>query len=206
MVQAHIVPAAESAGGGVFMMSLFFDSSVYGELALDEHFLSEVSKHVNVAFAVLGSEVVWEELQNAPAGKKIKEGKFKGMSLREFLATAYKLIVKRSETLLKTDLVEIVAAKYYVVYAKEAAKTGVAKKEGKLLNDFRIIASASLRGADFLVSADVASMLNADAVKAYGAVNGVFQLKTPVLLAYGDFKRRFSKIIPEEGVAGESDD
>lgn len=188
------------------MTSMVFDSSVYGELALDEPFLKEVSERVNASFAVLGSEVVWEELQNAPAGKKIKEGKFKGMSLGEFLATAYKLITRRSETLMKTDLVEVVAAKYYVVYAKEAAKTGVAKKEGKLLNDFRIVASASLRGVDFLVSADVASMLNAEAIKAYGAVNGVFQLKTPVLLAYGDFKRRFSEIVPEEGMAGESDD
>lgn len=188
------------------MMSIVFDSSVYGELALDEPFLYELSKQVNAAFAVLGSEVVEEELQNTPADKKIKEGKFKGMSLREFLATAYKLITRRSETMLKTDLVEIVAAKYYVVYAKEAARTGLAKKEDKLLNDFRIVSSASLRGADFLVSADVASMLNAEAVKAYEIVNGVFQLKTPVLLAYGEFKRRFSEIVPEENEAGEGDD
>lgn len=188
------------------MMPMVFDSSVYGELALDVPFLEKVSKHVNTAFAVLGSEVVWEELQNTPVGKKIREGKFKGMSLREFLTTAYTLITRRSENLLKTDLVEIVAAKYYVVYAKEAAKAGVAKKASKLLNDFRIVASASLRGADFLVTADIASMLNADAVKAYVVVNGVFQLKTPVLFAYGDFKRRFSEIVPEQDEAGDSDD
>ncbi len=171
---------------------------------MDVPFLERVSKHVNTAFAVLGSEVVWEELQNTPVGKKIKEGKFKGMGLREFLATAYKLIAGRSESLLRTDLVEIVAARYYVVYAKEASKAGVAKKEGKLLNDFRIVASASLRGADFLITADVASLLNAEAVKAYGIVNCVFQLKTPVLLAYGDFKHRFSEIISEEYEVGES--
>ncbi len=188
------------------MMSIVFDSSVYGELALDESFLKQVSRQVNASFAVIGSEVVEEELQNTPADKKIKEGKFKGMSLKEFLTTAYKLVVRRSETLLKTDLVEIVAARYYVVYAKKAAKTGFAKQQGKLLNDFRIVASASLRGADFLVTADVSSMLNAEAVAAYRIVNGVFQLKTPVLLAYGDFKRRFSEIIPEEDVAGANDD
>ncbi len=188
------------------MMSIVFDSSVYGELALDEPFLNEVSKQVNAAFAVLGSEIVEGELQNTPADKKISEGKFKGVSLKEFLTTAYKLIVRRSETLLKTDLVEIVAAKYYVVYAKEAARTGLAKKEDKLLNDFRIVASASLRGADFLVTADVASMLSAEVVEAYRMVNGVFQLKTPALLAYGEFKRRFSEIVLDGDAAGESDD
>ncbi|MBI2144164.1 hypothetical protein HYU17_03375 [Candidatus Woesearchaeota archaeon] len=186
------------------MITMVFDSSVYGELALDWSFLNEVSGHVNASFAVFGSEVVEGELQNTPDSKKIKEGKFKGMSLKVFLTTAYKLVTRRSETLSKTDLVEIVAARYYVFYSKEAAKTGLAKKEGKLLNDFRIVASASLAGAGFLVTADSSSMLNADAVKAYKVVNGVFQLKTPVFLAYSDFKRKFSEIVDE--LTGENDE
>ena len=186
------------------MKRIVFDTSTFGEIALDEAFLNELAKQVNASFAVLGSEVIEEELLNTPAGKKISEGRFKGMSLREFFTTAYKLFIRRSETLLNTDLVEIVAAKYYVVYAKEASKAGLAKKEVKLLNDFRIVASASLRGADFLVTADAASMLNSDAINAYKAVNGVFQLKTPVLLAYGDFKHKFAEIVRD--ATGESDD
>ena len=80
----------------------------------------------------------------------------------------------------------------------------ISGKQGRLLNDFRIVASASIKGAGFLVTADISSMLNADAVKAYKIVNGVFQLKTPVFLAYGDFKRRFSEMVDE--LTGESDD
>ena len=177
------------------MMSAVFDSSVYGELVLDEPFLKELAKHVNVSFAVFGSETVEEELQNTSTGKKIKEGKFKGLNLRDFLTTLYRLFTRRSETLLKTDLVEIVAARYYVAYSKEAAKSGLAKRQSKLLNDFRIVASASLRGVGIIVTADKDTMLRSEAVSAYRLVNGAFQLETPELHSYADFKRRLPELL-----------
>src|SRR3989338_4702887 len=100
------------------MKSMLLYTSVYGELATDEAFLRELAKDVNTFFIVFGSEVVDGELQKVPADKKIRDGKFKGMSLREFLITLYSFFVRKSENLQVTALVEIVAAKYYLEYSK----------------------------------------------------------------------------------------
>lgn len=181
------------------MKSMLLDTSVYGELATDEAFLRELAKNVNTFFIVFGSEVVNGELQKVSADKKIREGKFKGMNLRGFLMTLYSFFVRKSENLQVTALVEIVAAKYYLEYSKEAAKTGRAKLEPKLNNDFKIVASASLRGADILVTCDVATMLRPEAIRAYKNVNTAFQLKAPLMLTYEDFKRQLPEIIREAG-------
>ena len=59
--------------------------------------------------------------------------------------------------------------------------------EAKLSNDFLIVACASLKGIDVVVSDDKSSMLNAYAKKAYDAVNGAARLAVPRFLSLQEF-------------------
>lgn len=158
-----------------------FDTSVYGELADDDSALEKVAAHVNTLFLVFGSSTVKRELEDTPAITLVTRGEFKGLNLRELLLWLYKLIVESSGGEIKdNDLIEILALRY-------TAESGKSKITKRVINDFRIVAAASLHGIAIFVSADK-SQISKHYAALYGAVNAYYQLKTPALAPFAVFK------------------
>lgn len=158
-----------------------FDTSVYGELVDDEASLGRVAAHVNALFLVFGSSTVRRELEETPAITLVARGKFKGLNLRELLLWVYRLLVDESGGEVKSsDLTEVVALRYLVEYDDKG-------KSGQMLNDFRIVAAASLQNLSLFVSADK-RQISKRCVAVYVSVNTHYQLGTPELVVYADFK------------------
>ena len=66
-------------------------------------------------------------------------------------------------------------------------------KEKDLKVDFEIIAVASLKQVDIVVSADKRTMLSKLAAETYDVVNKINGLKTPRLVDYFEFRKRYIK-------------
>ncbi len=164
------------------MRELMFDTSVYGELVDDEGSLRRVAAHVNTSFLVFGSSTVRKELEETPSVTLVTRGKFKGLNLRELLLWVYRLFVNSSSgEVTATDLVEVLALRYLLEY-----ETLGGKKAEWMLNDFRIVAAASLHWIGLFVSADKAQ-LSAKCVSVYYEVNSRYQLGVPMLVLFQDF-------------------
>lgn len=162
------------------MKELLFDTSVYGELVDDDEALITFSRQVNKFFLVFGSSTVRDELERTPAVTLVSRGKFKGLNLRELLLWLYRLFVEESGGEVKdSDLVEVLALRY-----KMESKKAVSSQA---MNDFRIVAAASLQGIGVFVSADK-RQISAEERALYLGVNAHYQLATPLLVAYADFK------------------
>ena len=163
------------------MRELMFDTSVYGELVDDESALIRIGEQVNVSFFVFGSSTVRQELEETPAITLVSRGKFKGLNLRELLLRVYRLFVEESGgEVLATDLVEVLALRYRL----ECKSSSMGKQ---MLNDFRVVASASLHNVGLFVSADKRQVSKGYSA-VYLAVNITYQMETPELVLYADFK------------------
>jgi hypothetical protein len=88
-----------------------------------------------------------------------------------------------------TGAVEHLANNYTFVYRE----VGGMLAHDKLNNDFTIVASATLRGMDIVVSDDNNSMLNKYSLKAYGIVNTLNNKRTPRFISYDTLKKELSK-------------
>lgn len=173
------------------MRELMFDTSVYGELVDDDLALSKIVKHVNSLFLVYGSSTVRKELEETPAVTLVSRGRFKGLNLRELLLWLYRLFVEESGGEVKSnDLTEVVALRYLLEYNGRG-------KSGQMLNDFRIVAAASLQKLSLFVSADK-KQISKRCVAVYVAVNAHYQLELPELAPFSDFK-----VLPEKYVDGD---
>jgi len=104
------------------------------------------------------------------------------MNLRLDLLRAYDELVKKSYD--KTPAMERLSEQYYQLYAE----MGGTSPKSKLINDFLIIACASLKDLDIVVSNDEKTMLNELAVKAYVSVNKLNNIQLPHFISYEEFK------------------
>gem|GEM_PF-4409232 len=164
------------------MKKAMFDTSVYGELVDDEAALGRIADCINVSFLVFGSSTIREELEATPAITLVSRGRFKGLSLRRLLLWLYELFAYKSGGEVKgTDLVEVLALRYQLMHLKNS-KSG-------MLNDFRIVAAASLQGMELFVSVDKAQ-LSERCKSIYLAVNSHYQLNSPLFVAYTEFKEK----------------
>ena len=102
--------------------------------------------------------------------------------IREDLLRAYDELVKKSYD--KTPAMERLSEQYYQLYAE----MGGTSPKSKLINDFLIIACASLKDLDIVVSNDEKTMLNELAVKAYVSVNKLNNIQLPHFISYEEFK------------------
>jgi hypothetical protein len=77
------------------------------------------------------------------------------------------------------------ASKYFIVY-KELGGTA---KEKDIENDFLIVAAASIKSLDVVVSEDNKTMKDRTAMKSYEIVNKLNGLRTPEFIGYELFKK-----------------
>lgn len=130
-----------------------------------------------------GVNIIRKELRATPKAK-IELVRNELLKLRNALLLIYDLLVGAHQY--KIDLkTNQIAENYFVAYK---VLKGKAKKE-EIINDFSIVACASIHNMEILVSNDNKTMLSAESKKAYASVNEINKLKTPNFIGFEDFKK-----------------
>ena len=110
-----------------------------------------------------------------------------GISLKVDLLRVYDDFVKK--TYLLEENIEALAQEYFQRYQQ----LGGGLSFEKLMNDFLIIACASLKNLSIVVSEDVRTMLSEIAIQAYQQVNETKKIPLPEFLSYEVFKNELKK-------------
>ncbi len=173
------------------------DSNVYGELAVDTAG-AKIIRNVkeDKSLYVYGLDVIRKELMAVPAAL-VDHGK----QIRDAILVIYRAIV--DEELSLPPLAAYLASKYFEEfcrlrelsrYKKVVGAQALSKlkkfTEEDLRTDFQIVATASLIGADIVVSMDARTILSPVAADAYGEVNARNRLRTPELVKYSEFREK----------------
>ena len=162
------------------MNHLLLDTNIYGLLITDRdfHYLHsklEAFKQTK-QFLVYGLDVIRRELKASP---RIKIG---GVNLQATLLRAYSSFTIKEYTL--EDRFQEVADEYYRTYTS----LGGNLPKTELNTDFLIVACASWRGINIVVSEDNATMLSELSIHAYKKVNRQKELHFPEFIGYQKFK------------------
>lgn len=164
------------------MKRIILDTNIYGLVAVDEK-REEIRRSITSSGIVLyGSTVIRKEL------RKTKKGIVDGVNLRNVLLSLYHEMTKDKELDLRDKHLKT-AESYFSAYRE----LGGTASKSKLLNDFLIVASASLHNLDIVVSEDNATMLNELALKAYSVVNAALKIDIPGFIGYEQFKKELKK-------------
>ncbi len=158
------------------MKRLLLDTNIYGHIVVDPE-REKVHKaiHARKEIYLYGFDVIRKELRSTKRSVI-------GTNLRMNLLRVYDEFVRKSY---KTELeIKKLAKQYFVQYAE----IGGTSSESELQNDFLIIACASLKNLDIVVSNDVKTMLSELAIKAYKSINKISGIKLPNFINYEEFK------------------
>ncbi|MEK6948855.1 MAG: hypothetical protein AABX34_01445 [Nanoarchaeota archaeon] len=178
------------------MNTYIFDTNVYGEILVEQN-REEIVHKLKTAksFFIYGVDVIEKEIDNSP-----KDIKYKGQFFRTALLSLFEVIV--DEIIKVTPITEYLANQYFKKF-KELEASGKFYKlikdkrkkysETDLKIDFEIIAVASLKEVDIVVSADKRTMLSNLAAETYNIINKINGLRTPKLVDYFEFRRRHLK-------------
>ncbi len=167
------------------MKRILFDTSVYGELIKDPKLVDTLVLRIPLDIVIYGNQIIRKELRAIS-----KEAKLGKESKRKLLLSVYDLFIRKTNHDLKiTDIIEIIAQKYYSEYRK----SGGALAYKAIANDLRIVACASVHHLNIVVSHDTKSMLSEHAISAYAKVNSQYQLEQPDFIPFTKFKKRFIK-------------
>ena len=172
------------------------DTNVYVELLIEKGSLDIIRRiERDKSLLIYGVDVIEHELHDVPSDKKIK-----GKMFRDVLLATYNSLIDDEIPL--SPLANYLASKYFGKYT-ELRKSGkyykvVKDKELKyserdLKIDFEVIAVASLKGVDIVVSADKRTMFSKLATETYSIVNKLNGLKTPNLVDYFEFRKRYKE-------------
>jgi predicted nucleic acid-binding protein len=159
---------------------VMLDTNIYG-------YICELANARDIVFrianksVVCGSAVIRKELRNISKNKKVGSTKLRIRAL-EF----YDILVSDKRNYAVNELIRKIASEYNLQYVGS-----IPAKE--LEADFIIVATASLHGADIVVSNDMATMLSEDSITAYVAVNKKFEINTPKFLPFENFISQISK-------------
>jgi len=160
------------------MKRVILDTNIYGEMILDFDF-ELIKKAISSKFTVYGFKVIRNELRDVP--KKIKK---EGKNFRIAILHIYGEIIQHRTFVITKDTTSL-ARLYYEAYRDFG---GINPKE-KILNDFMIVACASLNNIDIVVSEDNKTMLAENALKAYQLVNSMKNKRSPSFVGYLKFKK-----------------
>ena len=172
------------------------DTNVYGELLIEEK-SEELIKEIenDKSLYIYGVDIIEGELHDVPSDKKIK-----GDIFRSVVLSTYKSLI--DEELILSPLAKYLANEYFKRYIglrksgryyKIIKNKEIKYKEEDLKIDFEIIALASIKNIDIVISADKRTMLSKLATETYNIINKINGLKTPNLIDYFKFKRRYIK-------------
>lgn len=165
------------------MKRILPDTNIY-ELILKDLQLEILRKAKEKGKVIFyGIDLIRKELRSIPKNRTEKiEDKLK--KLRNILLSTYDTLIGSHQYKIDSKTKNL-AENYYIAYAVLKGRT---PKE-KIINDFRIIASASLHDIDILVSEDNKTMLTNKSTKAYTSVNAIHKLRNPDFIGFKEFKK-----------------
>jgi hypothetical protein len=153
------------------MANVIIDSSTFGKIIKDRQWESLVRSIIQDRnFIVFNFRIIREELRKAP----------------KQVLRIYDQIVSTNminETKEMTNL----ANEYYVEYKKN----GGGKGKKNIINDFKIVACASIKNCDLLFSEDEGSLKCKNALSAYRLVNLKRNYRTPTFYNLLELKKRY---------------
>lgn len=163
------------------------DSNIYGKIIEVKDMDFVLNNLPKSDIIIYGVDVIRKELRDTPK-EKIVVAEDKRLKIRILLLNLYDFIVKNHQ-FTSTDAVQQLAEDYYLAYRK----FGGLKPKGDIINDFKIIATASINKLDIVYSEDNKTMLSEESVKSYELVNSIKKLETPKFKSYEEFKNEISK-------------
>jgi hypothetical protein len=152
------------------MIHVLFDTNIYGLLIKDP-------KHLELAHRIAGDKSLM--IHNLRLIRNELRGIPKILPLYDRLVT--------KNVILDTTEIDELALKYFDQYKAEGGRQG--KK--KMLNDFKIVACASLKRFDLIFTEDRKTLQHPLAVKVYRIVNLRRNLRTPQFYSYRDLRSRY---------------
>ncbi len=159
------------------MKRVMLDTNIYGRMVIDDE-LDEIKESINRKLIVYGSEVIRKEIRRGAPRWTIKYPK----NLKMDLLRLYDSLVKHNIAV--TPEISQLADNYYLVYAEFGGR--LAKPD--IISDLVIVACASIKGLDIVVSQDKNTMLDVNFQKIYRLVNKLIGKRNPTFLDYEEFK------------------
>jgi len=160
------------------MKKFILDTNIYGLLFtdIDFHKLHTLLGNKKEEWRVYGYDVIRKELKKAPS-KTIEK-----VNVRASLLRAYSSFI--SKEYVQEEIYLEIAEDYYQQYLTAG---GSLTKE-KLWNDFLIVACASVKEINIVVSEDNATLASEIAKIAYKNVNSTRKIRIPDFIGYETFK------------------
>jgi hypothetical protein len=152
------------------MIHVLFDTNIYGLLIEDANSSQLVDWIAqDKSLMIHNFRLIRNELRHIPK-----------------ILAFYDRLVTRTVIQEARDLDEL-AAKYFDQYKAEGGRQG----RKKMLNDFKIVACASMKRFDLIFTEDRKTLQHPLAVKAYRLVNLRRNLRTPQFYSYRDLRSRY---------------
>ncbi len=152
------------------MANAILDTNIYGKIVEDKDNMILIKAIVERdQFIIHNFKVVRDELRKVPDILKI-----------------YDRMVK-TQLFHDTREIDNLAREYFREYKNNR---GV-KSLNKIINDFKIVAYASIKNCDLIFSEDRKTMTHPISLKIYRNVNLKRQIRTPTFYSYNDLKRSF---------------
>ncbi len=174
------------------MKRVLLDTNIYGEIIdkKDEELVKAALNSSRKELLVYGCETVRKELR-ATGKKKMLPVKATGIKKLRIAPLLLYDFITASRSIQIDKKIEETAFDYLKVY-----KEITGKSDEKLMNDFLIVASATLKGLDIVYSEDNKTMCSPNARKACAIVNALRDLKTPEFESYMKFIRDLKRWLP----------
>ena len=153
------------------LMRLLCDTCIYGEM-IKETRVDEIPEIIKNSgkFKICGFDLIRKELRGAS-------------KVRSRLTGLYSELTDGIDYP-ENKKIEELAKKYY----RQFRNLGGTRPEQKIINDFKIIACASIYDMDVVISEDAKTMLGPLSTKAYSIVNKDNKFRTPTFWKYSKFK------------------
>ena len=154
------------------MITAILDTNIYGILLADKIYGAELIEKIKTDpnFLVHNFKLIRDELRNAPS---------------KILPIYDKLVANR--VVEETKQIKDLANEYFRFYKENQGVQG----QTKIMNDFKIVACATILNCDLVVTEDQRTLLNPIAVRAYRHVNLKLNKRMPTLYRYSDLKRKY---------------
>jgi len=161
------------------MKRLMLDTNIFGLLVSDKDFhrMHSILENNKEELKIYGLNLIRQELKGAP---RIV---IAGINIQASLLRAYSSFT--SNEYIIDERLKTIAEEYFKTYLNLGG--GFTKE--KLWNDFLIVACASVKDINIVVSEDNATMLNEIAKKSYELINKKEGLKLPGFIGYKLFKK-----------------
>lgn len=160
------------------MKRVLLDTNIYGRMVIDTD-IETIKGAIRSAVIVYGCRLVRKGLRATSKSEYVGNH-----GLRASLLDLYDELASKTEYEI-TDEMKRIAESYYNAYRE----FGGSKSRDNIIDDFLIVACASVHEMDIVVSEDDKPMLTKNAIRAYKLVNKILKMRTPDFIGYEKFRR-----------------